>query len=551
MGERRQRIGRAAILFAAFSGLLAGQTVNVSVDAAAPQGAWKHSWRYFGYDEPNYTYMKDGRKLVAELAALSPEPVYVRAHHLLCTGDGTAALKWGSTNAYTEDAAGRPVYDWTIIDRIFDTYVRNGAKPMVEIGFMPKALSVQPEPYTRIWPKPDDGKGWSYPPRDYEKWGELIYQWVRHSVERYGKREVESWYWEVWNEPDISYWRGTPEEYFKVYDYAVKAVKRALPAARVGGPATTGPGSAKAAAFLRQFLEHCERNASPLDFVTFHAKGRPKVVDGRVQMGTAKQLNDVRVGLEILAAFPKFRKLPVVLSESDPEGCAACSARTYPQNAYRNTTLYPANTAVIIANILELEARQGANIEGILTWAFEFEDQPWFDGFRTLATNGVDKPVLNVFRMLGLMGGERVKLESDGAVPTDDILKAGIVGRPDVNGMAARRGREVSVLLWNYHDDDVPAPDAALRLAVRGLPAEAGRVQMRHYRIDTRHSNAYTAWMEMGSPRQPTPEQYAHLEAAGHLALLGAPAWVRAEGGTVRAEFNLPRQGLSLIQVAW
>ena len=184
---------------------------------------------------------------------------------------------------------------------------------------------------------------------DYAKWGELIYQWVRHSVERYGKEEVESWYWEVWNEPDISYWRGTPEEYCKLYDYAVKAVKRALPAARVGGPATTGPGSAKAAAFLRQFLEHCERNASPLDFVSFHAKGRPKVVDGRVQMGTAKQLNDVARGLEILAAFPKFRKLPVVLSESDPEGCAACSARTYPQNAYRNTTLYPANTAVVIA----------------------------------------------------------------------------------------------------------------------------------------------------------------------------------------------------------
>ncbi len=551
MGERRQRVGRAVLLFAAFSAMLAGQTVNVSVDAGAPQGAWKQSWRYFGYDEPNYTYMKDGRRLVAELAALSPEPVYVRAHHLLCTGDGTAALKWGSTNAYTEDAAGRPVYDWTIIDRIFDTYVQRGAKPMVEIGFMPQALSIQPEPYTRIWPKPDDGKGWSYPPRDYAKWGELIYQWVRHSVERYGRPEVESWYWEVWNEADISYWRGTPEEYFKLYDYGVKAAKRALPAARVGGPATTGPGSAKAAAFLRQFLEHCERNASPLDFVSFHAKGRPKFVGGRVQMGTAKQLNDVARGLEILAAFPKFRKLPVILSESDPEGCAACSARTYPQNAYRNTTLYPANTAVVIKNILELEARHGANIEGILTWAFEFEDQPWFDGFRTLATNGVDKPVLNVFRMLGLMGGERVRLESDGGVPTDEILKAGVAGRPDVDGLAARRGREISVLLWNYHDDDVPAPDAVLRLAVRGLPAEARPLQLRHYRIDARHSNAYTAWKEMGSPQQPTPEQYARLEAAGQLALLGAPAWLRAEAGTVRMQMNLPRQGLSLIQIAW
>ena len=83
----------------------------------------KPVWSFFGYDEPNYTHMKDGRKLLSELAALSPVPVYVRTHNLLTSGDGTAALKWGSTNAYTEDASGRPRYDWTIIDRIFDTLV--------------------------------------------------------------------------------------------------------------------------------------------------------------------------------------------------------------------------------------------------------------------------------------------------------------------------------------------------------------------------------------------------------------------------------------------
>ncbi len=173
----------------------AQEPVDIRVDAAVKQGPFKPIFAYFGYDEPNYTYMKYGPKLVGELAALSYVPVYVRAHHMLVTGDGTAALKWGSTNAYTEDANGKPVYDWKIVDRIIDTYIHAKAKPFVEIGFMPEALSVKPQPYTRHWSQPNDGQGWSYPPKDYDKWGELARQWVLHSVERYGKAEVESWYW--------------------------------------------------------------------------------------------------------------------------------------------------------------------------------------------------------------------------------------------------------------------------------------------------------------------------------------------------------------------
>jgi xylan 1,4-beta-xylosidase len=210
------------------------------------EGAWRPVWRFFGYDEPNYTYMKDGKKLLSEIAALSPHTVHVRVHNLLTTGDGVAALKWGSTNAYTEDAAGRPVYNWTIVDRIFDTFVERKMKPLVEIGFMPQALSVKPEPYRHNWDPAQKYQniytGWAQPAKDYAKWAELVHQWVKHSVERYGKAEVESWYWEVWNEPDIGYWQSTPEEYFKLYDYSADAVKRALPGIRIGGPTSTGPG---------------------------------------------------------------------------------------------------------------------------------------------------------------------------------------------------------------------------------------------------------------------------------------------------------------------
>src|SRR5215470_9003130 len=397
--------------------------VTIRVDAAKGKGPMKSIWSFFGYDEPNYTYMKDGKKLLSELSALSSVPVYVRAHSLLVTGDGTAGLKWGSTNAYTEDASGKPVYDWTIVDRIFDTYIKAGAKPFVEIGFMPQALSSKPEPYRPTWipgaANRDYSIGWSYPPRDYSKWGELIYQWARHCLERYGKEQVASWYWEVWNEPDIFYWHGTPEEYDKLYDYAAAAVKRALPAAQIGGPATTGPSSPRAAAFLRQFLEHCDHGVNaasggtgvPLDFITYHAKGRSSMVEGHVRMGISKHAQDVDEGYKIVRSFPKFGNLPIVLSESDPEGCAACSARVYPPNAYRNGTVYPAYTAVMLKNIFELADREQTNIAGMLTWAFEFENQPYFDGFRTLATNGIDKPVLNLFRMLGLMRGQRLKIE--------------------------------------------------------------------------------------------------------------------------------------------
>ena len=176
----------ALFLLAAASGL-AQNTVTIRVDAASPAGPLKPVWSFFGYDEPNYTYMKDGRKLLSELAALSPVPVYVRAHSLLVTGDGEAALKWGSTNAYTEDASGKPVYDWTIIDRIFDTYIERKMKPLVQIGFMPRgALRRIREPYRHHW-KPGDNysdiyTGWAYPPKDYAKWAELVYQWVQHCV---------------------------------------------------------------------------------------------------------------------------------------------------------------------------------------------------------------------------------------------------------------------------------------------------------------------------------------------------------------------------------
>jgi xylan 1,4-beta-xylosidase len=552
-----------AVFLLAASFAAAQTRVAIRVNAAQTTRPFNPIYAYFGYDEPNYTYMKHGRKLIQELAQLSSAPVYIRTHFLLATGDGVPDFKWGSTNAYREDASGRPVYDWTIVDRILDTYLEAKAKPFVEIGFMPEALSSKPQPYRPEWsPGASFAKyyvGWSYPPKDYAKWGELVYRWVRHEVERHGADEVASWYWEVWNEPDISYWHGAPDEYNKLYDYAAAGVKRALARARVGGPASTGPASPRAAAFLRQFLEHCANGTnyvtgatgSPLDFITYHAKGRPEVTAGHVRMGIAKNLEDVEKGLEIIGSFPRFRGLPIVLSESDPEGCAACSARVYPQNAYRNGTLYPSYTAAALNGILRLADRAKLNIQGMLTWAFEFEDQPYFDGFRTLATNGIDKPILNLFRMVGLMRGDRVALESSGAVDLNEMLETGVRNKPDINALATRSDHDVCVLAWHYHDEDVSGPEASIHLTVAGTPASARRILVRHYRIDQDHSNAYAVWKQMGSPQKPNPEQYARLEAAGQLQLLESPRWLWSQNGQLELEFTLPREAVSLVQMSW
>jgi len=536
--------------------LHAQQAITIRVNVAEVQGAFKPVWAYFGHDEPNYTYSPEGRELLAKLASLSPYPVHDRTHNLLTTGNGTPALKWGSTNVLTLDGSSHPVYDWTILDKIFDTYRESGIIPYVEIGFMPEVLSTHPEPYQHHYPNGPLFTGWSYPPKNYPQWAELIYRWVRHSVERYGRKEVEGWDWEVWNEPNIGYWHGTLAEYCKLYDYTADAVKRALPSARVGGPATTGPASPQAAAFLQGFLEHCVsgkndatgKTGAPIDFISFHAKGRTRIVDGHLQMDIGQNLKDIDRGFAIIASFPKLRSLPVVISESDPEGCAACAARTHPQNGYRNTSQYASYEAELLSGTLALAKRYHINLQGAVTWAFTFPGQPYFVGFRSLATHGIDKPLMNLFRMLGLMGNVHVAAASSGALYLDDVLRSSVRARPDINVMGTRQGNEVCVLIWNYDDDELAGSPAQVRLTIDGLPQRADRVLLEHFRVDRKTSNSFTAWQAMDSPQDPSPQQYAALKAAGQLHLLTSPRWLKSKNGRIRLSFMLPRQGVSLLR---
>jgi xylan 1,4-beta-xylosidase len=557
MAERAWQVMTAVLVFAAGQIPARAETfpVNIRVHADHPVGDWKPVWRFFGADEPNYAGRPDGRKLLGELGALRMNAVYFRTHNLLTSGDGTPALKWGSTGVYTEDEQGNPVYHWTILDGIFDTYREQGVRPYVEIGFMPEALSIHPQPYQHHWGLGTNRTlftGWAYPPRDYAKWSELVYQWAKHDVERYGRAEVTNWYWETWNEANIGYWQGSRQEFFRLHDGAVDAVRRALPEARVGGPDSAGGGTK----FLRDFLEHClhgtnlvtGKTGTPLDFVAFHAKGSPAFIDTHVRMGIANQLRDINSAFDIIASFPELKNTPIVIGESDPDSCAACQGGQF---GYRNRPVYASYTAECIARELELADKLGVNLEGALTWAFEFEDQPPFAGFRTLASEGIDLPVLNVFRMFSQMDGQQLAIDSDHAVSLGSILKGGVRDGPDVSALASLESNRLCILVWHYHDDDTAGPAADIKLRLDGLPAKMVKAQVRHFRIDTDHSDAFTVWQRMGSPLTLSAKQLAELTKAGQLAELEPSKEIHFRNGRGVLPVNLPREAVSLLVLEW
>jgi xylan 1,4-beta-xylosidase len=213
--------------------------------------------------------------------------------------------------------------------------------------------------------------------------------------------------------------------------------------------------------------------------------------------------------------------------------------------------MYSSYTAAVFARKHDLAEKHGVNLEGALTWAFEFEDQPYFAGFRSLASNGIDKPVLNVFRMFARMNGQRLAVESDGAIPLDDIVKSGVRSRPDVAALATLEANKLCVLAWHYHDDDEPGAEAEVELTINHLPLASGEAKLQHFRIDENHSNAFAAWKRLGSPQQPTAEQRAQLEKSGQLEALDAPKFIRVDNGKGTVKFALPRQGVSLVQVSW
>ena len=490
--------------------------MKISVDATAAGVPLERVWAFHGYDEINYTTTPEGSALLGALAAAHTAPVHVRSHFLLNTGDGTPALKWGSTNVYAEDAAANPVYDWTLTDGIIDTLTGAGTFPFVEIGFMPEALSTHPTPYRNASTIALNG-GCFYPPTDYTKWAALIREWATHASARYSD-VAASWLWELWNEPDSAYWHGTFDEYAKLYDYTESALHQVLPDAPLGGPAVVAPGGE----FLTQFLAHCATGTNAvtgetgtrLDLVTFHAKGGVTVSGDHVEMDLGNQLRLHQVGFGAVAAVPQFAQTPIYISEADPDGCAACAASEIAGAAYRTSPAYGAYEIAMMKHTLELEAQMGVKLGGVLTWAFTFPGTPYFAGYRALATNGINLPVMGAFKLLGRLAGTRVPLTSSGARPLDGILASGVRGAPDVDGIATLDGAALQILVWNYHDDLVAVAATPVRLAITVPPTFGSRVRLAHLRVDESHGDAYAVWVSQGMPASPSEAQIAALQQA-------------------------------------
>lgn len=546
----RNRLALAAIL--AGSGVCSrAAAVTIDVDGAAAIAPLQRVWSYYGYDEANYTTSAEGVELLRDLSRLHTAPVYVRTHFLFNTGDGVPALKWGSTNIYTADADGNVVHNYALIDQIMDATLQAGAFPLFQLGFMPEALSTRPKPYQNSSTYVLDGGCFS-PPHDYDEWSALVGAWAEHAKERY-PHTVSRWQWELWNEPDIGYWQGSFEEYARLYDHTEAALHRVLPDASLGGPAVANPSGS----FLTRFLEHCAAGTNAvtgqvgarLDMVSFHAKGGVTFKDGLVQLNLGNQLSLHRAGFEAVAKSA-FARAPIVISEADPDGCAACPVSTQPANAYRNSSAYGAYEVAMMKHTLDLADETGVNLRGVLTWAFTFPGSPFFAGYRALATNGIHLPVLNAFKLLGSLEGQRLSLTSSGARPAASIMKDGVREQPEVDALAAVRGDRIQVLVWNYHDELAPAEPAHVALNV-ALPRRFGASALvTEVRVDSTHGDAYGVWTAQGSPEVPSDQQLAELREAMEPVVLQPEHLVDASDGTLRLTFELPRFGLSLFTIA-
>ena len=425
-------------------------------------------------------------------------------------------MKWGSTGIYREDANGQPIYDWTIVDRIFDTYLGAGLKPYVEIGFMPEALSTHPQDYPHHPPARRTrlaDAGQAYPPKDYAKWGELVYQWAKHCVDRTTAQvEVAQWYWEVWNEADIFLLAGSHAGVFQAL--RLRRGRRrahALPAARVGGTETAG---GPAENFTREFFEHCARGTnyatgkigSPLDFISFHAKGTiaTYVTDGHVRMGMANQLSDINDAFAVVASFPEYRRTtPIVIGESDPEGCAACKS---PQNGYRNGTMYSSYTAASFRPRIRTGRQQRRESGRCADLGVRVRKSTATSrGYR--AARRRRPRSARPQRLPHVRKNERSAPRRHQQPREPDarifIRRDGVRAEPDVSALASLDHNQLCVLAWHYHDDDLPGPAADIALTLDGLPAGAASASLTQYRIDHDHGNSYAAWQSLGSP-EPT-----------------------------------------------
>lgn len=485
----------------------------IVVDAAAAGRPFPHFWeRMFGSGRARLalrtSYLRD---LEAVHAALGFR--YVRAHGILDDDVGV----------YSEDAQGRPVYNFSYVDQIYDGLLKRGVRPFVEISFMPRALAGAPT-RQEFWYHP-----YIAPPKDWGRWSDLIEAFARHLIARYGEAEVAQWYFEVWNEPNIGFWAGEPKQatYFRLYDATARALKKVSPLVRVGGPATAQ------AAWVGAFLRHCAEARVPVDFVSTHVYGNDSAANvfgpagapagAVVSRKTMVGLAAAKVHAEV-AASP-YPRMPIIFSEYNA--------------SYANE---PAVTDSAFMGPWLAETIRAC--DGLTTmmsyWTFSdvFEEQgivrtPFYGGFGLIAEDHIPKAAFNDFRLLHELGKWRL--------PTREAADPAAPGP----ALATRRADgSLAVAAWNYAPARGGGKERTITLEFENLPPRSrARIEV----VDPEQGSPLPAWRAMGEPATPTREQIAALQAAGQMPVARVAALGR--GAAARVTLALPPKALALVVV--
>ena len=535
---------------------------SVRVDAAADSGPLARIWESIGYDEFNWTYTPTGRRLLRTFGEMAQDGFHVRPHYVFCSGSGFGIPHWSSGNVYHEDDQGNPFYDFTLVDQAYDAIVEAGHHVLAELAFTPRALVPDHADELRVTPSPTmysnyEAGAWAYPPRDYERWAGLVAAHVHHCLERYGDAEVRTWLWELWNEPDIYYWRGTPTEFYRLYSVTARAIRSVHPEAKVGGPAVTGAG----VDFMRGFLRHTQEQQDPIDFVSFHTKGSaftPWRVYGptggpapeQQNPSTNKMLFEVRRLLRVIAEFEAYRALPAIVDECDAGVPAHHSFYDNANFQFQNTEYFPVFQVKLMKKLLDLNELEDVAVAQATSWSFYFEGERFFEGTRSFLTaGGIEKPLLNAYRALAALGERRIAATSDAAQHVADIDHAsGRSMAEEVDVIASRTSDgTIAMLIWRHTDDQYQrdARECAVSLSVAGLGTT--RYTRRHWRIDSTHSNAHTAWVECGSPQVPTDQQLAAIRARQGLEEAEPVRVVESADGHLHESITLPLPAVSLL----
>ena len=545
------------------------QRFHINVDASKAVGKQLRFWNYIGYDECNYTYHPEGQALLREFAKLGGAPYYVRTHFMFCDGSCTGTQKFGSSNICRIDGDGTMSFDFTYYDLMIDAIVQSGNKPFVELGFMPRALADSSRAHGA--PKGDLDwyriDGWTCPPTDYDKWAQLITAVMKHLVGKYGKEEIASWYFELWNEPDGSYWSGDVQEYCKLFDYTEAAIHAVIPEARVVGPASCGPREGSASwLFLRDFLRHCKDGVNlydghigtRLDCITFHVKGSFMPFNPTAKKAVPSVsllLDQVRCGVELVRA-EGYPELEIVLSEADPDCWAAGGVRDNPNMVFRNTEYYASYVCTAYERIDQLAQEYGMDIKP-LAWAFTFPAEECFAGRRTFATQGIAKPVFTMFRVFEQLGDERlaasVKVEgrtaelthadrdiSDPYTGEDEPAAASVMATRDHQG-------DVQIIVGSHSDDIDRSEHVNMHIDIAGL--QDGRVRVSHDCIDADHSNAYAEWVRRGRPRFPQGEEYAAIKRRDGLERFEPDRECEVRDGHLTLDLDMPAHAVSYLSI--